>query len=95
MAIATTRFDIQDHLKAREDQIAYLEAALEDGDPALIAAALGDVARAQGASQFARDTGLSRETLYKGFRIGGNPTLATVTKALKVLGVKLTLAPLA
>ena len=94
MAIATRKFDVQDHLKTHKEQIAYLEAALEDGDPDLIAAALGDVARAQGATRFAGDTGLSRETLYKGLRRGGNPTLVTVTKAVRALGLRLSLTPL-
>jgi probable addiction module antidote protein len=65
MTIETTRFDIQNHLKTREEQISYLEAVLEDGDSELIAAAIGDIARAHGATQFAKETGLSRETIYK------------------------------
>jgi probable addiction module antidote protein len=94
MAIETIRFDIQNYIKTREEQIAYLEAALEDGDSGLIAAALGDIARAHGASKFAEETGLSRETIYKALRPGGNPTLDTMTKAVRALGLKLTLAPL-
>jgi len=93
MTIETTRFDIQDHIKVREDQIAYLEAALEDGDPSLIAAALGDIARARGAARFARETGLSRETIYKALKPGGNPTLDTIGKVVKALGLRLTLTP--
>jgi probable addiction module antidote protein len=61
----TTRFDVQNHLKTRKERIAYLEAVMEDGDPGLIAAALGDITRAVGPSRFARETGLSRETIYK------------------------------
>lgn len=91
----TTRFDIQNHLKSNEEQAAYLEAVLEDGDPTLIAAALGDIARARGATRFAEESGLSRETIYKAFRPGGNPTLETVAKALKALGLKLAVAPVA
>jgi probable addiction module antidote protein len=93
MAIATTRFDVQAHLKTREDQIAYLDAVLEDGDASLIAAALGDIARARGAAQFARETGLSRETIYKALRPGGNPTLDTIAKAVKALDLRLSLTP--
>ncbi len=93
MALETTRFDIQNYIKSTEDQTGYIDAALEDGDPALIAAAIGDIARARGASQFARDSGLSRETIYKVFRPGGNPKLDTIAKALKVLGLRLALAP--
>lgn len=93
MTIETTRFDIQDFLKDEKSQAGYLEAALEDGDGTLIATAIGDIARARGVSEFARESGLSRETIYKGFRPGGNPTLESITKALKALGLKLTLAP--
>jgi probable addiction module antidote protein len=91
MTIETTRFDIQNHLKTREEQISYLEAVLEDGDSELIAAAIGDIARAHGATQFAKETGLSRETIYKVFRPGGNPTLDTLTKAVNSLGLRLSL----
>ena len=70
MPIETTRFDIQTHIATREDQVAYLEAVLEDGDPSLIAAALGDIAHAHGASQFSRETGLSRGTIDKALRPG-------------------------
>lgn len=86
----TTRFDIQDHLKMRDDQVLYVAAAFDDGDPMLIAAALGDIAKARGVTTFARETGLSRETIYKAFRPGGNPTLETLSKALKALGLRLT-----
>ncbi len=93
MTLETSRFDIQNHLKSDEEQAAYLEAALEDADPTLIAAALGDIARARGATRFAEESGLSRETIYRAFRPGGNPTLDTVSKALKVLGLKLAVTP--
>jgi probable addiction module antidote protein len=93
MPITTTKFDILDHLKTAEEQAAYLEAAVDEDDPTFIAAAIGDVARARGVSQFAEETGLSREAIYKSFRPGGNPTIETINKALKVLGLKLSLAP--
>jgi probable addiction module antidote protein len=93
MTITTTKFDVLDHLKTAEQQIAYLEAAVDEDDPSFIAAAIGDVARARGVSQFAVETGLSREAIYKSFRPGGNPTIETINKALKVLGLKLSLAP--
>jgi probable addiction module antidote protein len=89
MPLETTRFDIQDHLKTADEQAAYLEAALEDGDPSFIATALGDIARARGVTAFARETGLSREAIYKAFRPGGNPTLDTLAKATKALGLRL------
>lgn len=91
MPIETTKFDTQDHLKTVEEQAAYLQTALEDGDPSFIATALGDIARAHGVTRFSRETGLSRETIYKTFRPGGNPTLDTLTKAAKALGFKLAL----
>lgn len=93
MTLETKRFDIQDHIKTTQTQAGYLDAVLEDGDPALIAAAIGDIARARGASQFARESGLSRETIYKVFKPGGNPKLDTLAKAIKVLGFRLTLTP--
>jgi probable addiction module antidote protein len=93
MTITTTKFDVLDHLKTAEQQIAYLEAAVDEDDPSFIAAAIGDVARARGVSQFAVETGLSREAIYKSFRPGGNPTIETINKAPKVLGLKLSLAP--
>jgi probable addiction module antidote protein len=89
----TTKFDVLDHLKTVEEQIAYLEAALDEEDPSFIAAAIGDVARARGVSQFSRDSGLSREAIYKAFRPGGNPTIDTVNKAMRVLGLRLKLVP--
>ena len=68
---------------------AYLEAALEDGDPALVAVALGDIARSKGMTQIARETGLGRESLYKALSTEGNPELATVLKVVQALGLRL------
>ena len=73
--------------------MAYLEAALQDGDPQLVAAALGDIARAKGMSQIARDTGLGRESLYKALSSSGNPELATVLKVISALGLQLHVSP--
>jgi probable addiction module antidote protein len=92
MPLKTTRFDVTDYLKTPKKQAAYIEAALDEDDPSFIVAAIGDVARARGISQFAREAGLSREMIYKSFRPGGNPTIDNVNKALKVLGLKLALA---
>lgn len=69
--------------------LAYLDAALDDGDPAVIAASLGDVARAVGMTAVARDTGLARESLYKALSSNGNPELATVLKVLTAVGIRL------
>ncbi len=72
--------------------VAYLEACLEEApdDPALLAAALGDIARARGMMQLAKDTGMTREGLYKALSKDGNPSLATILKVIKALGLKLT-----
>jgi probable addiction module antidote protein len=93
MPLETTKFDVLSHLATIEEQIAYLEAALDQSDPSFIATAIGDVAHARGVSQFARETGLSREAIYKAFKPGGNPTIGTINKAMKALGLKLKLAP--
>lgn len=90
---ATKPWDPAEHLKTEEDMAAYLEAALEEGDPALVAAALGDIARAKGMTQVARDTGLGRESLYKALSASGNPEFATVMKVIAALGLKLHAAP--
>jgi probable addiction module antidote protein len=95
MVISTTRWDSAEHLKTEEDIQFYLEACLEeaDGDPALIVYALGVIARAKNMSQLSRDTGLSREGLYKALSLDGNPSFATVAKIAKALGFKLTVQP--
>jgi len=85
----TRLWDPAEHLETEEDMAAYLEAALEEGDPALVAAALGDIARAKGMSQIARETGLGRESLYKALSAEGNPEFATVLKVLRSLGLRL------
>lgn len=84
-----TKWDAADHLKTEEDIALYLEACLEENDPALLAAALGDIARARGMAQLARDTGLTREGLYKALSADGNPSLATIMKVMAALGVRL------
>ncbi|MCZ7559007.1 MAG: putative addiction module antidote protein [Burkholderiaceae bacterium] len=86
---STTRWDPAEHLDTEEDMAAYLEAALEEGDPALVAAALGDIARAKGMTQVARETGLGRESLYKALSPEGNPEFATIMKVVSALGLKL------
>jgi len=88
----TRQWDAAEHLETEEDMAAYLEAALEDGDPALVAAALGDIARAKGMAQIARETGLGRESLYKALSPGGNPEFATVLKVVRALGLRLHVA---
>jgi probable addiction module antidote protein len=90
---ATTPWDPAEHLQTGEDMAAYLEAALEEGDPALIAAALGDIARAKGMTHVAREAGLGRESLYKALSPAGNPELATVLKVVAALGLQLHASP--
>ena len=82
-------YDASDYLKSDEDMLAYLEAAMEDGDAAVIATALGNIARARGMMRIARDTGLTREGLYKALSADGNPSLGTVLKVMKALRVRL------
>ena len=88
----TIPWDSANELKTDEDIANYLETVLEDGDPALVAAALGDIARAKGMSQVARDAGLGRESLYKALSADGNPEFATVLKVIHALGLKLKVA---
>ena len=87
-----SRFDTADYLKSEEDIVAYLEAAMEEAgdDPALIARALGAVARARNMSQLARDAGITREGLYKALSEDGNPSFATIVKVAHALGLKVT-----
>jgi probable addiction module antidote protein len=87
-----SRYDTADYLKSVEDMVAYLEVCMEEAgdDPAFIAAALGTVARAHGMVKLAKETGLTREGLYKALSADGNPSLGTVLKVVRALGLKLT-----
>ena len=89
MNTETKPWDAADHLRTEQDIVAYLEAAFEEGDSRLIAAALGDVARSRGMSRVAADAGLGRESLYKALSVNGNASFATVLKVLGVLGIRL------
>jgi len=97
MAIKTTRWDSADYLETDEDIQNYIEACVEEAgdDPAFIVHALGVVARAKNMSQLARDTGLTREGLYKALSEEGNPTFSTIAKVAKALGFQITVQPLA
>jgi probable addiction module antidote protein len=90
MALKTTLWDAAEYLESPEAIAGYLEAAFEDGDPALIAAALGDVARAMGMTQLASKAGVTREALYKALSPTGDPRLSTFLGVMKALGIKLT-----
>lgn len=87
----TTRDDVAEHLRNPQEMAAYLEACLEeaDGDAAFIAKALGDIARAKGMTQVARDAGLSRESLYKALSGERTPSFDTILKVVGALGLKL------
>ena len=89
MTVKTKRWDITEHLADDADCVAYIEAALEDGDAALIAAALGDVARAKGMTQVSREAGLARENLYTALSEKGNPEFATIMSVVRALGLRL------
>jgi hypothetical protein len=89
----TKAWDAAEHLKNDEDMVAYLEAALHEGDASLIAAALGDIARAKGMSKIAMDAGLGRESLYKALSPQGNPEFATIMKVVTALGLRLHATP--
>ena len=87
----TTRYDVAEHLRTRKEMAAYLEACLEEagGNAAFIAKALGDIARAKGMAQVARDSGLSRESLYKALSGERSPDFDTILKVVDALGLKL------
>jgi probable addiction module antidote protein len=88
---STTPYDVSEHLRNPEEMAAYLDAWPEEApeDAAGIARALGDIARAKGMSQVAKDAGLSRESLYRALSADGNPSFATVLKVARALGVRL------
>ena len=89
MTVATTAWDVTEHLDSEAAIAAYLDAVFEDGDPALIKAAIGDVARARGMSDIAAKAGITRAGLYKALSETGNPSFATVAAVVKALGVRL------
>lgn len=86
-------FDAAEYLNSEEDVAAYLTAVLEENDPALLAAALGDIARAKGMSQVAKDAGIAREALYKALRPGSEPRFETISRVCAALGVRLVALP--
>ena len=91
----TTRYDVAEHLRSPEEMAAYLEACIEEaqGDAAFIAKALGNISRAKGMTQVARDAGLSRESLYKALSGERSPSFDTILKVIAALGLKLHAEP--
>ena len=87
--VITRPYDSADYIGSPEAAAAFLEAALEDGDPQIIAAALGDIARSKGVAMIAEQTGLAREALYKSLSADGNPRLTTLLGVLKAMGLRL------
>ena len=82
-------FDVVDYLKTDADIAEYLTVVLEDGDPALFVAAIGDIARAKGMSDIAKKSGVTRESLYRALKIEARPRFETVTRVIHALGMKL------
>jgi len=91
--LKTTPYDSAEYLKNKKDVAAYLDATLEDGDPALIRHALNVIARARGMTLIARDSGVTRESLYRALGENGNPELTTVLKVVHALGMRLRTRP--
>lgn len=89
---STRPFDAANYLQTEADMMDYLDAVLEDGDPALLAAALGDIARVNGMTSLARATGLSRESLYKSLSGDRIPSADTLFKVIQALGLKLSVS---
>ncbi|APC05288.1 addiction module antidote protein [Polynucleobacter asymbioticus] len=83
------RFDVVDYLKTEKDIAGYLTAVLEDGDPALFVAAIGDIARAKGMTEIAKKSGVTRESLYRALKIEARPRFETVARVIQALGMKL------
>ena len=87
-----TKWDASEYLETEEDMAAYLNAALEDGNTSVVAAALGDIARTKGMTQLSKETGITRDGLYKALSPAGNPSFDTVQKVVRAFGLKLDVA---
>ena len=93
MAVKVSTWDASEYLETEEDIAAYLNAVVEEGDPALLQAALGDVAKARGMTSIAKDAGVSRESLYKSLSANGNPSFQTISKVSRALGLQMSFTP--
>lgn len=92
MTTSTRPWDTAEHLDSIEAIVAYLEAAFEDGDPALVAHALGTIARSRGMTDVARQSGVTREALYRALSENGDPRLSTFLGVIKALGLRISVA---
>ena len=93
MTVNLTRFDAADYLLTEDDMAAYLAECAEDGDPGLIAQALGAIARARNFSQLARDAGMTRAGLARALARDGNPSFTTISKVARALGLRISVTP--
>lgn len=93
MAVKVSTWDASEYLETEEDIAAYLNAIVAEGDPALLQAALGDVAKARGMTSIAKEAGVSRESLYKSLSANGNPSFQTISKVSRSLGLQLNFTP--
>ena len=93
MTISVRRWDASDYLETTDDMLAYLNEAARTGDPQLLQAALGDIAKAKGMTDIARTTGVGRESLYKSLSTTGNPSFQTIAKVIEALGGQITITP--
>lgn len=91
--VSISNFDASEYIENEEDAIAYLNAAAETGDPALLQAAIGDIAKARGMGQIAKEAGVGRESLYKSLSKEGNPSFRTIVKVVDALGGRLVIEP--
>ena len=91
--VSISKFDASEYIENEEDAIAYLNAAAETGDPALLQAAIGDIAKARGMGQIAKEAGVGRESLYKSLNKEGNPSFRTIVKVVDALGGRLVIEP--
>jgi probable addiction module antidote protein len=94
MALDIQPYDVVEVLTTESRIAAYLEVAFEESDPEYMAIAIGNVARARNMTKLAKDTGLTRDTLYRSFAKGGNPTLSTINAVVKSLGFQLSIKPI-
>ena len=91
--VTTSVWDASEYLEDEQDAIAYINAAAELDDPALLQAAIGDVAKARGMGQIAKEAGVGRESLYKSLSRDGNPSFRTIAKVVKELGGRIVIEP--